>query len=162
MAARAPQAAGRWRELLAAGRLAEGLRAAEHEGFDRVCHGASERELLALADAARLSQRTAHAIAALGALRQRFPRSPDAATAAFALGRIAFEKRGAYPEAERWFATYLDEQPDGPLMGDAAGRVMEAAERAGNRAQARAHAERYLRRFPEGPYAAKAKALARE
>lgn len=156
---RATVGAGRWRGLVAAGHFAEALRDAERAGFEHVCRIASHEELLALADAARLSQHTARAITALVTLRQRFAGSADAATAAFTLGRIAFEKRAAYADAERWFATYLDEQPAGPLMGDAAGRLMEAAERAGARSRARGYAQRYLARFPEGPYAAKARAL---
>jgi TolA-binding protein len=148
-----------WRDLIRAGRLADGVRAAERADFGRVCHTASESELLSLADAARLSDHTGHAISALAVLRRRFPGSPDAATAAFTLGRIAFERSQAYDEAVRWFATYLQEQPSGPLMGDAAGRLMEARQRSGDRAGARAEAERYLRRFPEGPYAPQARAL---
>jgi hypothetical protein len=151
-----------WRELIAAGRFDEGLRAAERADFGRVCRTASDKELLALADAARLSGHSVRAVFALGILRQRFPRTPGAATAAFALGRIAYEQRGSYREAVRWFRIYLDEQPNGPLMGDAVGRLMEARHRAGDRAGARADAERYLARFSEGPYAGAARAILAE
>jgi len=99
---------------------------------------------------------------ALGSLRKRFPGSANAAAAAFSLGRIAFERRGAYAEAVRWFSTYLSEAPNGPLMGDAVGRLMEARERQGDRAGARSDAEQYLRRFPRGPYAPLAKRLLQE
>ena len=76
-------------------------------------------------------------------LRQRFPGSTSAATGAFSLGRLAFEERHAY----------RDEQPSGPLMGDAFGRLMEARDRSGDRLAARRDAEAYLKRFPGGPYA---------
>ena len=148
-----------WREPLSAGRLREGVRAAEQAGFDRVCQTATSKELLLLADGARLFDRTARALTALRALRQRFPSSREAATAAFTLGKIAFEQRHAYEDAVLWFATYLREQPSGLLMGDAFGRLMEARLRAGDRAGARSDAEQYLRRFPEGPYAAQARGL---
>jgi transmembrane sensor len=151
-----------WRELVASGRYSQGLRVAERVGFARVCRSSNEEELLSLADAARLSGRTSRAIEALGLLRQRFPHSSGAATAAFALGRIAFERRGAYGEAALWFGTYLDEMPSGPLAGDAAGRLMEARQRGGDGARARADAERYLHRFPEGPYAVAARAILTE
>src|SRR4051812_41028313 len=151
-----------WRALVAAGRYAEGVQAAERVGWTRVCRSANAVELLALADAARLSNQTPRAVEALLALRQRFPGSTSAATGAFSLGRLAFEKRGAYAEAARWFATYLDEQPRGPLMGDAVGRLMEARNRAGDRAAARRDAERYLQRFPEGPYTGTARAILAE
>jgi TolA-binding protein len=148
-----------WQALVAAGHYVDGLRAAERVGFARVCRSADAVELLALADAARLSGRTARAVEALLVLRQRFPGSLNAATAAFALGRVAFERRSDYTEAARWFSTYLDEQPSGPLMGDAIGRLMEARHRGGERSAARRDAERYLQRFPEGPYAGTARAI---
>ena len=124
-----------------------------------MCRAANQRELVALADAARLAGHVGHAHEALTMLRHRYPDSADAATAAFTLGRIAFERRGAYEEAAHWFATYLEEQPRGPLMGDAVGRLMEARQRAGDRAGARMDATRYLLRFPEGPYAPAARVI---
>jgi transmembrane sensor len=153
---------GDWRALVAAGHYAEGVRAAERAGWNRVCRSANAVELLSLADAARLSGETSRAVEALLMLRQRFPGTSSAATGAFSLGRIAFEKRGAYTEAARWFATYLNEQPQGPLMGDAVGRLMEARDRAGDRPAARRDAERYLQRFPEGPYAGTARVILAE
>ncbi len=154
--------AANWRALLGSGRLNEGLRAAESAGFDRVCQAASPRELLQISDAARLSGRTQRATTALRVLRSRFAHTADASNAAFALGRIAFERRGGYDEAVRWFSTYLDEQPSGALMGDAVGRLMESRRYAGDRRGARADAERYLRRFPEGPYAREARSILTE
>ena len=148
-----------WRELLGAGHLAAGLRAAERANFDRVCQVANPRELLALADAARLFGRAARAVTALRVLRLRYPASTDASTAAFSLGRIAFERQHSYPEAVRWFATYLREQPSGPLMGDSVGRLMEARLRSGDEVGARKDADQYLRRFPEGPYASEARGI---
>jgi TolA-binding protein len=148
-----------WRELLASGHLQDAVRAAERRDFERVCQTASAKDLLALADAARLFAHTSRAVTALRVLRQRFPTSPEASTAAFALGRIAFEQRRAYPEAVDWFATYLREQPSGPLHGDCVGRLMEARFRSGDQAGAHSDAEQYLRRFPEGPYASEARGI---
>ena len=148
-----------WRELLATGHLQDAVHAAERADFNRVCQTANAKDLLALADAARLFARTARAVTALRVLRHRFPSSAEASTAAFALGRIAFEHQRAYPEAVQWFATYLREQPSGPLHGDCVGRLMEARLRAGDQAGARADADQYLRRFPEGPYASEARGI---
>jgi TolA-binding protein len=149
----------RWRGLLAGGQLLEGLRAAERANFDQACKTATAKELLALADAGRFFGPTRRAVTALQALRRRFPGSPDAGTAAFTLGRIVFEKHQAYAQASKWFETYLREQPSGPLMGDAFGRLMEARFRSGDGTGARASAEQYLRRFPEGPYASEARGI---
>ena len=151
-----------WREPLRAGRLAEALRAAEGSGFTQVCERATGAELLALADAARLSGSAARATTALLALRRRFSRSGEAATAAFALGRIAFDQRADYADAARWFKAYLEQLPNGPLMGDAAGRLMEARFRQGDREGARGEAQRYLTRFPVGPYASQARKILSE
>lgn len=149
----------RWRELLAAGRLQDGLRAAERASFAGVCETATPEELLALADAGRFFGPYTRAVAALGALRRRFPGTPEAGTAAFTLGRIAFDNQNAYGRAASWFDTYLREQPAGPLMGDAFGRLIEARLRSGDRIGARATAEQYLRRFPGGPYASEARGI---
>lgn len=148
-----------WRELLGAGHLVAGLRAAERANFDQVCQVANPRELLALADAARLFGRATRAVTALRVLRLRFPGSTDASTAAFSLGRLAFERQRDYTESVRWFATYLREQPAGPLMGDSVGRLMEARLRSGDEVGARKDADQYLRRFPEGPYASEARGI---
>lgn len=148
-----------FRAPLEAGRFAEALSLAERANFERVIANASQSDLLQLADAARLSGRVERAIQALGAVRLRFAGSEEASTAAFSLGRIAFDQRRAYGEASRWFSTYLAEQPSGPLMGDAFGRLIEARERSGDLAGAQSDAERYLRRFPQGPYAAEARRI---
>jgi outer membrane protein assembly factor BamD (BamD/ComL family) len=90
-------------------------------------------------------------------LRRRFPGTPEAGTAAFTLGRIAFENEDAYARAAQWFDTYLHEQPAGALTGDASGRLIEAKVRSGDGIGARAAAQQYLRRFPGGPYASEAR-----
>ncbi len=148
-----------WRNLLARRQLSQALRAAEDTGFQQVCDEASPKELFALSDAARLAGRLPLATEALHALRVRFPRTADASNAAFALGRMAFEMRDACDEAVLWFSIYLDEQPGGALMGDATGRLMESRRCAGDRRGARAEAQRYLHRFPRGPYARQARSI---
>ena len=148
-----------WREALARGQRDVALREAIRADFGKVCRSATSHELLELADTARLSRRLPEARRALLTLRQRFPHSSDAATAAFVLGRVDFEQRQRYQDASGWFAAYLEENPQGPLMGDALGRLMEARERAGEHEQARRDAAKYLGRFREGPYAREARAL---
>jgi transmembrane sensor len=142
-----------WRELLKGGEAKQALAAAKRADFQAVLATASQAELLGLADGARVAGETDQAVTLLTTLRRRFPGTANAAAAAFSLGRIAFERRGAYSEAVRWFSTYLDEAPNGPLMGDAVGRLMESRYKKGDRKAARADAEQYLRRFPRGPYA---------
>jgi transmembrane sensor len=132
------------------------------QSFEAACAGASKTDLLALANRERLAGRVARARTALLALRQRFPGSLEAGTAAFMLGRMAFDQRADYAEAARYFTSYLAEQPSGPLMGDAAGRLLEAHERQGQKEAARRDAEAYLSRFPDGPYANRARRILAE
>lgn len=131
-------------------------------GFEARCETASKAELVAWANRERLEGSVARARAALLALRRRFPGTSEAGTAAFTLGRIAFDRRGDYADAARWFAAYLAEQPNGPLMGDATGRLLEAHDRQGDRVAARHAAEAYLQRFPDGPYASRARRILAE
>lgn len=151
-----------WQELLHAGRLDRAYRAAERGNFEQICRAAAAPDLIALADGARLAKRIDRATRALLAVRQRFSGTSDAAMAAFALGRIAFDTRGAFAEATQWFRAYLREDPKGPLMGDAVGRLMESRWRQADRAGARADARRYLVRFPGGPYASRARQILAE
>jgi hypothetical protein len=147
-----------WRELVAAGKYPEALVAAEGEGFPRICAEGSAADLRDLADAARLSGHAARAVEALRTLRGRFAGSEQAAEAAYLLGILAFD--GAPAEAARWFGAYLAERPAGRLSREAAGRLIEAAERGGDRAAARAAAQRYLRDHPGGPHAEIARVIA--
>ena len=149
----------KWRNLLASGRMREALRAANQAGLEHVCQLASVRELLQLGDAARLGRHSSKAANILRTLRKRFPESSEAATAAFTLGRIAFEDRRAFGEAAGYFSAYLAEAPHGPLMGDALGRLMESRQKSGDSTAARAEAEKYLRRFPTGPYSDHARVI---
>jgi transmembrane sensor len=156
-AAEAPRPS--FRELAKSGKYEEALRAAEEEGFTDLCERASAGDLLALADAARFAGKPARAAEALNALRRRFSGSGQAATAAFHLGRMAFDSRGAHAEAARWFSTYLAEQPGGALAREAEGRLMECREKMGDTAGAREAARRYLDAYPGGPHAEKARSL---
>ena len=93
------------------------------------------------------------------AARQRFPGSPQAAVAAFNLGRLAFDALDDAAESGRWFETAYAEQPNGPLAQESLGRLMEARQERGDVAGAREVAAKYLQRFPIGPHAAAAKEL---
>jgi TolA-binding protein len=150
-----------WRELARRGLLRKAFAAAESSGFDDACLAASPAELLQLGDAARLSGRPDRAKLALLALRTRHPSDPRRAAAAFALGKVAFDQSGAYAQAAEWFATSLREQPNGSLSREAAGRLIEAYQRAGNASAARRAAQDYLARYPDGPHADVARSIVR-
>jgi ferric-dicitrate binding protein FerR (iron transport regulator) len=137
----------RWRALARDGRYGEAFRDAR-PGFEAALSSLGAQDLLLLADTAVYAGEPGHGRVAYERIRARFGRSPQAAIAAFQLGRI--ESPGA---ATRWFRTYLAEAPSGPLAREALGRVLEAEARAGDRAAARRTAASYLDRFPRGPHA---------
>ncbi|MGC4092125.1 MAG: tetratricopeptide repeat protein [Polyangiaceae bacterium] len=159
MRAARPDGEPSWQALARAGKFDKAFNLVESSGFAAECDRATGEELALLADTARLSSRPQQAIQALTALRRRFPGSPRAGVAAFNIARVHFDQRGAYDEAARWFRTYLREQPSGPLVREAQGRLMEALYRAGDRDGAVKLAEQYLASNPNGPHARVARTL---
>ena len=145
-----------WRTLVSTGKFREALAAAEQAGFEAECARASGSDLLALGDAARLSGSAARAEQGYTAARSKLP---SGGRASYGLGLVAFDQRGDFVRAARYFDAYLREQPAGSLREEATGRLMEAWQRAGRAGEARQVAERYLARYPQGPQAARARQL---
>jgi hypothetical protein len=137
-----------WRELERQGQFEQAIQEATRAGVDGIYARASAEDLMGLARAARLAGRPDIGRAALLSCRRRFAGTPDAAMAAYLLGRNA-----APAEAARWFSTYLSEQPNGSLAREASGRLMEARFGSGQREAARTDARAYLLRYPSGPHA---------
>ncbi|WP_437485407.1 FecR domain-containing protein [Sorangium sp. So ce1014] len=151
---------GSWRAHLAAGRLGEALADVELLGIDAVLGRAGAAELVDLGSAARLARKPSVAVRFYEAARQRFAGGDAAAVAAYHLGRMAFDGRGAWAEAERWFAVYLAERPRGALAPEALGRSLECARNLKLHARARELAARYLAAYPDGAHAGLATAIA--
>ncbi|MEM9460940.1 MAG: hypothetical protein AAGF11_42645 [Myxococcota bacterium] len=120
--------------------------------FDTMIRSANAADLMRLADVARFSGHSKRATEALLSFRKRFSRHRDAATAAYTLGLIR-DSAGSAAEAERWFATAVKEKPRGRLHRSALGRLIKAAQQAGHSSKARAAAQTYLERYPDGPHA---------
>ena len=114
-------------------------------------------DLVALGDAARYRARSDIARRALLAQRERFSSSTAAHTAAFLLGRLAESE----PEAAiNWYDRYLGEAPNGEFASEALGRKLVAVQSVSGPQAAKPLAKEYLRRFPRGAYATKARELA--
>ena len=141
-----------WQALARAGKYKAALNAANNAGFDAEVARGSAEDLSLLADVARFGGNVESATKAYMTLRRRFPHTSLSANAAFAMGRMEFDQRSAFAEAERWFANYLAEQPHGLLAREALGRRMEALDRSGNLEAARGVASSYRRRYPSGPH----------
>jgi transmembrane sensor len=141
-----------WQALARAGKYQAALVAANGAGFDLELARSSAEDLSLLGDVARFGGSVDGSIKAYQTLRRRFPHTPLSANAAFAIGRIEFDQRGAFADAARWFGSYLAEQPRGPLAREALGRRMEALARSGNGNAARSVAQSYQKSYPRGPH----------
>ncbi len=134
------------------------LAQARRQGIEGLLGSLDAAGLYTLSEVGRLGGDGALAERALSELRVRFPKDVQARTAAFFLGRVAFDQRASYAAAARWFALYLSEG-GGPYAREAAGRLIEARERSGDGAGALAAAKSYLASYPDGPHAAHARLL---
>jgi tetratricopeptide (TPR) repeat protein len=141
-----------WTDLAGAGRYVEALKAAEREGFPRLCADLDAEQLLALGDAARYASSPSRSRQAFQALVRRFPRDQRSHDARFALGRL--ESAVGDPQAAaRWFERYLTSTRQPPLAEEAAGRLVEIYDHVGDKQAAVRAAQAYLERHPGGPRA---------
>jgi hypothetical protein len=148
-----------WSDEVAAGDYAGVVLEAERRGLGSVLADGALSDLVALADAARLSGRRDLARRTLLAQRARFPSSSAAKDAAFFLGRFADDHDRALEGALTWYDTYLSEAPAGHFAAEASGRKMVVVSKLSGRVAARVVASDYLKRFPSGPHAALARDL---
>ena len=148
-----------WTQRVASGDFRGVLADAEQRGLESTLAQGNLADLVALADAARYAGRVDVAHRALLAQRERFAGSNAARTAAFLLGRLADTGESRPAAAIGWYDRYLAEAPGGEFASEALGRKVVAVQRVSGAASARPVAEEYLRRFPQGPYAAKAREL---
>lgn len=154
-----PSTALSWRRLAEEGQYRAAVEEATRVGFDVVTAAASASDLLLLADAARLGGAIPQAKKVLKHLRERHVSHPNAAVAAFTLGRIAQEIDGDDRTAIRWYRTYLRQEPRGQMAEGARARLLKAEIRVGTRTSAKAAAREYLTHHPEGSSASVARSL---
>jgi hypothetical protein len=150
-----------WARRVAGGDFQGVLADAERRGLETTIGTASVADLAALADAARYVRRSEVARRALLAERSRFPKSREGREAAFFLGGLSEDEAGgeASKQALAWYDRYLAESPKGAYAGNALGREMVLVHKLQGAASAKPLAERYLARFPDGPYASAARTL---
>ena len=157
----AADSARRWDQAMAGGDWDRILDDVERDGVTATLAGASDEELLALANAARYRRRMDLAREALSAERRRFPSSRRALDATYLLGRVEEATTGGRARAVRWYDDYLSRAPSGTYASEALGRKMTLMNELNGASRARPLAEEYLRRFPGGSYAGSAQALMR-
>ncbi len=148
-----------WKELADSGRFSDAVNTAKKEGLINIFKTAPASDLLLLGDAARHTKDLQIATDAYKAVRKRYPNSAHSASAAFALGLVAFDGQKNYVSASKWFAACLADRKHGSLSKEALGRLMESHQLAGNREEAEKTADKYLQEYPNGPHAAMARRL---
>lgn len=124
-----------------------------NSGFAREAAPGDPATLLALADVARRTRHHDQAAPLLERLVREHPEHPEAAMAAFTLGRDELSQRGRPALAAHWFERSLALRPPRSLVEDLRARLVEARGRAGDHAGACAAARAYLADFPQGRYA---------
>src|SRR5512133_445794 len=129
---------------------------AEKRGFQVSMSSLNRADLMALANAARFAGRANLAVSAYRAVRERFPKTPDAAAAAFFLGRL---HESSPAQGISWYERYVAEAPSGVWVAEALGRRLAILSESQAGPSARAAAKEYLERFPSGPYAGFARKL---
>lgn len=145
-----------WSKLIAEGKYTEVMSLARGMGIGAVLSGGSLEQLVAVGDAARYSGDAGLSQQVLVSLRERFPASASAKTAAFLLGRMA--EGGSPGAALSWYDRYLGESPGGAYASEALGRKMMLLSRS-QPAQAKTVAQQYLKLYPKGGYANVARTL---
>jgi hypothetical protein len=146
-----------WQTLLRAGHRPEGLDAAKAVGVLESLDELSDGDALLLSDAARLEGRLELARPLLTQVVDRH--GPDAAEAAFLLGRLEHDAHRA-PAARAAFERSVSLSADGAFAEQSQGRLLEVLLELDDRAAARAVAEGYLVRHPEGAWAGLARRAA--
>lgn len=139
-------AAGGWRESAARGEHARAYALLQQPGAEP----ASVDELLLAADAARLSGHPEAALPFLERVVREHARDARASLAAFTLGGVLMQQLGRPREAQVAYAEARALALHASLAQDALARQVEAAQRAGDAAQARELAREYLTRYPDG------------
>jgi hypothetical protein len=147
-----------WDALVARGQFADVVQEAETLGVDDITASRGPADLTALGQAARYVGKRALSLRAFSALRERNRGTEPARQAAFFLARVQ-EERGNRAEALQWLDTYLTEASTGVYADEASGRRLGLTEALRGRAAALPLARDYLERFPEGSFAASARAL---
>jgi transmembrane sensor len=137
-----------WRNLAQEGDYDKAYEAMHRSGTPSVRD--EPEELLLAADVARLSHHPGEALEPLNKIVHDHHSDARAPLAAFTLGRVLLDDLGRPREAAEAFARAESLAPAGALSEDAVAREVEAWSRAGDTGRARARAEDYLKRFPEG------------
>jgi TolA-binding protein len=148
-----------WRTAVDAEEWATAIDAMDSNAVAEAAAEAESGVLWRLAEEARRLRRTDLSDIFFEAVRTKSQGTDRAATAAFLLGKSAWDMRGDPKTAKKWLDIYLAESPNGTLAEEARGRLMEVNRYMENQDEARRIAIDYLRRYPNGSFAGQAKRI---
>lgn len=148
-----------YRELAQRGAFKAIVRAAQHEGLERVLSSKAPAELHELGQAARYTGDVALAERVFSLLEQKYSGTNAGRNATFFKGRLA-EDRGRLSDAIARYDAYLQRDSRGAYAAEALGRKLAIVQRTRGSASALPIAQEYLRRFPQGAYRKLAQTLA--
>ena len=141
-----------WRTLAKKGRFSDAVALIKPSDFDRIKARGSAEDLMLVGDATRLSGRNKMAFEAYRTVRRRYPKTEDSERAAFMMGRLYLDRNGDSPRAAKWFDICYRENRQGVMAREAAGRLIEALDKAKEPTRAKQAAQEYMNRFPRGPH----------
>lgn len=147
-----------WRERAREGDAQGAWESLGDRGFQREAEVAGPTTLLELADIARRARHHDQAAPLLERFIREHPDHPEAAMAAFTLGRDELSRRHRPAQAASCFERALALRPPLSLSEDLHARLVEARRASGDEAGACDAARRYLARFSNGRYAARMRA----
>jgi len=156
---RRPPSSTAWRTLAESGAWDRAYAELGAQGIVREAPRADVAALLALADVARLSGHPSEAVAPLERLIAEHPSDPNAALAAFTLGRVEADQLGRPERAARAFDRALTLGLPAALRAGALARLASAHQAAAHAEDAARIAARYLDEYPAGPQADAMRAL---
>ncbi len=137
-----------WRELADRGEYEEAAHLLESDAS--ALDDADLDELLLASDTLRLGGQPERALTYLDRAARLAEGDARAPLIAFTRGRLLLGPLARFDEAARAFAAARALAPDGSLATDALAREVEALARAGDAETARARAEEYVERYPNG------------
>ena len=148
----APAGQTDWRAEFAGGRYERRIAPSARRACAARPREASLNKLLALADVARLSSHPSDAVSPLTRIMDSFSASPQAAAAAFTLGRLFLDQLRAPAQAARAFERAIAMHPPHAFLEDCHARLVHAFLRANQREKAAHAVARYRALFPTGDH----------
>lgn len=146
-----------WERLYRLGDLTHAVAALNPEELDVLEKQTDLDVIWKMANAARHSKRPAIASRLFEVIRRRDNGTIRAQISTYFLGKIALESNRDLDRSRRWFTLYLKETPNGELVEEALGNLIEICDEADRNDEAIQWAKRYLDHYENGLFSRRAR-----